>query len=305
MPTDDYGFNCDVCIDPHAIPNRMNPGQMYEAGINRVSVFVQRQALELRHTQGDQAAIDHILGYIRRIHPAYADLIVAPRIKNNPTYFLDTVAAAEARGDVGIFLMIPPFSKHITPEKMIELEDVYQVKSSPVTFYPLDRNGIPYKSRTKCNVSIGSKYMYILYKIPHSKAPGVGYINQFKVPVKPNQHARMKSLIGQTPLRIGEDETRIGTMCSGPMAIMRLMGLYSNSFEAVKATCNVLLRADDPVKVDRIPISNKEIMDTNNIVGVAKHMAATMGINMGNIDCEAFDEAKFTADLYTKHPGDF
>ena len=297
MPTDDYGFTVDCCIDPHAVPNRMNPGQTIESWINRVSVFVQRQAIELYHTTGLDAAVEHVLGYIRRIHPNYADMIVAPRAHANPQYFIDTLIQAEAESKVGIYLMIPPFLKHITPEKIIELKEAYQVKISPVTFYPKDKNNKPYKSRTKCDVAIGAKYMYILYKVPHAKAPGVGYINQFKVPVKPSQYAKLKSLIGQTPLRIGEDETRISTMCAGAEAVTRLMGMHANSFEAVKVVCNTLLRNPHPENIPRMDITNEEISKSNNIIGVAKHLMSTMGINMDNINCEAFDETKFTADL--------
>ena len=297
MPTDDFGITADIVIDPQSVPNRMNPSQEYETGINRISVFVQRQAIQLRKTQGDTAAMDYVLDYIREIHPAYADMIVSPRAHNNPEYFLDTIEKAELNGDVGIYLMIPPFLKTIGPELIQRLAEKYHVQGSPVTFYPLDKDGNPYRSRTKCEVNIGAKYMYLLYKVPHAKAPGVAYINQFKVPVKPSQHARLMSLIGQTPLRIGEDETRIGTMCAGADAVVRLMGLHANSFESVKLMCNTLLRAKDTNRIERIDVTTKQIQQTNNIIGVSKHMMSTMGINMDNIDCEPFNEAKFIADL--------
>lgn len=305
MPTDAYGFTADCIKDPESIPNRMNPGQLYESGINRVSVFVQRQAIALRQSKGDEAAIEHVLGYIKRINPAYEELIVRPRVEKSPAYFLDTIEQAEAEGRVGIYLMIPPFLKHIVPEKMRELRDAYEVKMSPATFYPRDTNDQLYKVTTKCDVVIGAEYMYLLYKVPHVKAPGVGYINQFKVPIKPSQHAKLMSLVVQTPLRFGEDETRIGTMCSGSEAIARLMGIHANSFEAVKKTITTLLTTKDPVSLKRVDISNQRIKDTNNIIGVAKHLMSTMGINMDNIDCEVFNEAKFTADLNTRHPGQF
>ena len=305
MPTDQYGFITDCVKDPESIPNRMNPGQQYEAGINRVSVFVQRQAIELRKTKGDEAAIAHVLGYIERLNPAYKEIAVEPLVSKNPTYFLDTIEQAEEDGKIGIYLMIPPFLKHITPKKMLELRDAYDVKFSPVVFYPRDKNDKPYRSVTKCNVSIGAEYMYLLYKVPHVKAPGVGYINQFKVPIKPSQHAKLMSLIVQTPLRFGEDENRIGTMCAGPEAIARLMGMHANSFEAVKQTIKTLLTVEDPTSLERVDISNERIKETNNIIGVAKHLMSTMGINMDNIDCEVFNEAKFTRDLITRHPGQF
>lgn len=296
MPVDDYGFRADIVIDPISIPNRMNPSQMYEAGINRCSVFVQRQALE-KYANGDiDGAINHILEYVNMINPAYGDMISA-KFKSDPIKILEYIKEAESNEQVGIFLMIPPFLNSISPDLILKLEEKYGVKSSPVTFHTLDENGKPCKTRSLCNVSIGSKYIYSLYKIPHAKAPGIGYINQFKVPIKPNQSVRNTSQISMTPLRIGEDESRIGTMCSGPEAMSRLMGLHSNSFEAVTLQGETLLREEYPTRINRINITNEEIEATNNIVGVSKHMLATMGIDSTHTTCEVFNEAKFIADL--------
>lgn len=296
MPKDDYGFTVDMVIDPHAVSNRMNPSQLYEAGINRCSVFVQRQALE-KYNNGDiTGAIEHIIEYISMINPAYGEL-VGNKFRSDPIGTMEYIKKAEESEEVGIFLMIPPFLKTIGPDLILTLEKKYNIKSSPVTFYPLGKNGVKHKSRTRCNVSIGSKYIYSLYKIPHAKAPGLGFINQFKVPVKPSQFSRTTSQISFTPLRLGEDETRIGTMCCGSEAIVRLMGLHANSFEAVTLTAETLLREKYPTRIDRINISDKEIEATNNIIGVSKHMLATMGIDANNTTCEVFNEAKFIADL--------
>ena len=308
MPTDDYGFVADCCIDPHAVVNRMNVSQMYEVGINRISVFVQRQAMELLKTQGEQAAIDHILGYIRKINPQYVDIIVEPRVKANPKSFLDTIAKATAKNEVGIFIMIPPFLKQITPELILQLEKDYDVKSSPATITYATTDEKRHKVRTKFDVSIGAKYLFMLYKLSRGKAPGVGYINQHFIAVKPQQNQKHKSLIGQTPLRIGEDENRIFNMCAGPEPVVRLMGIHANSFTAVKKTANTLLRVKHPELIERIDISTDEIIASSEIIGVAKHMAATIGINLDNIDCESsngviIDEAKLTADINAHYPG--
>lgn len=305
MPTDEYGYKADIVVDGQGVQNRMNQSRLYESGINRVSMFVQRQALAIRNEKGDAEAVEYVLDYIKMINPAYEELIVRDKARKNPEYFMDTLARAEQKEMIGIYIMIPPFWKHINADLILRLEEKYQVKSTPLTFYPRDENGKPYKSVTKEAISIGSEYFYLLYTIPKAKAPGVGYINQFRVPVKPSQHARHQSLIGLTPLRLGEDESRIETMCAGAEAVVRLMGMHANSSEAVKKVSNTLLTVDNPSLIKRIDVSTEEIQATNNIIGVGKHLMSTMGINMDNIYCEAFDETKFVADLNTKHPGQF
>lgn len=305
MPTDDFGYAADICVNPYAMPNRMSPSQVYEADINRISMFVQRQAIEVGNTQGPEACVEYVLDYIKELNPKYEELVCRDKLRRNPSSYLTYLESQEQKHELGIFLQIPGFLKHITHTKVLELRNKYNVQTTPVTFYTTGKNGQREPKRTKSNVSIGSKYMYVLYNIPLVKAPGVGHVNQFKIPVKPNPKSKCMSPIGLTPLRIGEDEGRIMTMCAGSGPVSRLMGIHANSFEAVTRTCETLLSCENPSKIQRIDISDEEIRRTNNVVGVAEHLMATMGIDMSNISCEAFDEVKFTADLGTRHPGQF
>jgi len=299
MPIDDYGFKADLVIDPHAVVNRMNPGQMFEQYINRVSEIIRKNVEIMVYENRLREAYDYVLEYIELINSNYANMIVKPNTENNYHAFLLDIIKD------GIYLFIPPFLKHMSPDFIITLYEKYGVENTPVTFYAKGKDGEMIKSRSKCNVCIGSKYIYLLYKLPHVKSPGVSYINQFKVPVKASAHNKLMFPIGQTPLRLGEDETRIMTMCSDAEYVVRLMGVHANSFEAVKCMISHLLREEYPSKLTSIPMSTDKIIATNNVISVAKHMMATMGVSMDNITCEAFDEAKFIADLQSPYTGEF
>lgn len=292
MPRDQYGFVCDLVIDPHAVNNRMNPGQLIEQDINRTSEFI-RRTVEEKYRAGDvKGAYDYVIEYIDMINPNYCNMIVKPRAEQEGIdVFVEAVITE------GIYLMIPPSLNTMGPDLIHALHDKYHLPVSPVTFYPRGIDGVPRERTTKCDVCIGAKYVMLLYTIPHAKSPGVAYINQFKVPVKPSSHNKIMHPVGQTPLRIGEDETRIMTMCSESSSVVRLMGIHANSFEAVKLMIGTLLRIDKPTTLDSLDMTTDRIVETNNVIGVAKHMMSTMGVDMENVTCEAFNETQFIRDL--------
>ena len=306
MPVDEQGVRCDIVFNPQAVPNRMSPSQLYETGINRITLFVQKQAIQLRRSESALKAVEYIVDYIKELNPAYAELKAGPVLLRDPESYMDYVESQDTINELGIFMMIPPFNKHITPEKIKHLKNKYNVITSPVTFVRTDPvTNTKERKTTKSNVCVSSKYVFVLYNIPQAKAPGVGHINQFKIPVKPNPKSKFMSPIGLTPLRIGEDEGRIMTMCAGPSAVTRLMGIHSNSCEAVGRTMETLLTVENPSKIERVDITDDEIRRTNNVVGVANHMMATMGIDMSHINCEVFDEVDFAANILSRDSGKF
>lgn len=298
MPVDEYGVRCDIVINPQAVPNRMSPAQTYYTGICRCTLFVQKQAIEIYERGDALGAVNHVLEYIRDVNPKYEELVVRNKLLANPQATMEYIVSQDKKEELGIFLMIPPYLKQMNPDTIRHLRDKYKVKTTPVTYTIFNSvTGAMEPVTTKASVCISSKYKYLLYNIPQAKAPGVGRINQFKIPVKPGARAKHMSPIGETPLRLGEDENRIMTMCAGPDPVTRLMGIHANSYEAMQLACDTLLNHPNPSCIERFDISDAEIRRTNNVVGVANHMMATMGIDMTDTRCEVFDEVKFTADL--------
>ena len=275
MPVDDYGIRADYIIDPITIVNRMNPGQLYDHFINRTSVFVARQMEDFIDTDDK---ISYVLEYINYINPNYAKLIADRLVtESDKELFIDRI-----RSD-GIYLVIPPFLNTMTPELMLFLEEKYKSHATPVEYNLRDENGnLIRRVRTMCPAAIGSKYVYLLYKLPNCKSPGVGYINQYKTPDRPSALAKHRSLVGQTPLRLGEDENRNLTMVVGSETTSRLMNIHANSSEGVDKLVNDLLTLDKPSKLNHVDISNDQLTNTNHIIHITKHMFATIGIDAVN-----------------------
>lgn len=271
MPVDDFGIRAGICIDPCSPFNRMNPGQLYEQFINRVSEFVRRELVKTR-------SYEYLMDYFRMINPKYSELVSSlhPTVEKQQKFIQGAI-------DKGIYLNILPALKTITPKLILDLNAKYQPTLTPVTYTLTHSDGTTERIRTKKPVCIGSKYLYLLYKMPEAAAAGISYINQYRTPVRPSSAARHLSPISQTPLRFGEDEIRIMTAATDPVTVMRWMCLHANSPVGVDKMIEAQLTADKPSRIDRIDISNEELVTTNTIVGIVHHMFATLGIDSRNV----------------------
>lgn len=292
MPVDDYGIRADMCIDPVAGFNRMNGGQWYEQYINRVSWFVQQ---ELKQNKN----FDYLMEYVGTINPVYeATLRKMYTTKDAKEKFVEENCAN------GIFLHIPPGLKTIDENLPILLEQKYNAEITPVTYNLELKDGSKKRIRTHNPVCIGSKYIYLLYKMPAAAAAGSSYVNQFKTPIRPNKAAQMLSPISQTPIRFaGEDEVRILNNGADPESVRRLMCLQANSPEGVKRLIHAMLTAPKPSRIDHVDISNEDLVETNTIMGIVHHMFATVGIESRNVKTNPLTKAE-TAKFFSSIVGD-
>ncbi len=274
MPVDDYGIRADVVIAPDSVIARMNSGQLYEQAINRTSEFVRRRLLQHVATEPD-VAWDLLVDWYCDVNPNYAALVTAEY--SDAT---DRLAHLKAAIQGGIHIHVPPGLETINMALIRHIKTKWKVPISPVTFTQRDIDGTLIGTfRTKRNVCIGSKYVLVLSKIPEASAPGVGYVNQYRTPMKPPPFDRIRHPIRQTPIRYGEDEWRIAKMdVKDPAEIMRVMCLQANSQKGLDALIERLLTDQHPSQIERVDISNDALMRSNTILRLFTHMFATTGI---------------------------
>lgn len=274
MPVDDYGFRADIVIDPASVFARMNIGQIYEQAINRTSEFVRRKLATVFQTSPSQA-LDMLLDYYNDINPNYANLV-------RETFSTEQESMAHVKDIIknGIFLHVPPGLNTIGMDLIRKLKTKYEIPLSPVTFVQRDDAGnVIGTFRTKNNVCIGSKYIYLLCKIPDPSSPGVAHVNQYNTPMKSPPSDRLSHPIRRSPIRLGEDEGRISLMdLEHPEEHVRLMCLQANSQKGVDATIKEILSNPHPTRISRIPISNQDLLNSNTIVLMFRHMMATVGL---------------------------
>jgi hypothetical protein len=286
MPIDDYGFKADIIMSPESVINRMNPSQLWEQTLNRYSTIIAQDAITIRNTQGIEPAYDHVFTYINKVNPNYSKII-----DNNCVSIKEKERFLHDVEQEGIYLVILPFLKTITAELALDLAKSYDSHLSPVTYTRRDDEGnVIITTRTKESMWIGSKYIYLLYKIPRCMASGLGYVSHLKIPMKPSSLARLQYPISKTPIRFGEDENRYFNMvCLDSTITARLYGLHGLSPEAIHQVAIQLLNDPHPSLIDRIHIDTDTVVETNHVINIFNHMLATIGVDSIHSRCKIAD----------------
>lgn len=267
----------DIAIAAQSPFNRLNSSQNYEQWINYSSDVIVQRCRDNVIPYDEQ--YNYILGFLQHIRPLYAEFIdnemgQTPETRNT---FVQGVLKE------GIYHIISPYTKSITPEMVLSVSEDYGIDHVPMFYHQYDENGNRYKIDMKYKGIIGSKYMFLLGKIPMDglSAIGFGYVSQFNLPVKTaDKDMKQQSLFGWTPCRYGEDETAILTMSLGPKLVCRILGLYSNCIPAKTLLKHHLLTDPYPTRLDKIEMTDNEIIEsaTNNML--FRHMFAACGFQL-------------------------
>lgn len=280
MPIDDYGIRAELVIDPASAIARMTIGPEYEQAINRTSEFVLRRVAAL-YEVNPKAAADMLLEYYSDINPNQIRAIQSV----NPT---EAAMAAHVKDCIvtgRIHHWVPCGLNTIGFPLIKRLKEKWQVPISPVTYTQRDRDGnLIGTFRTIKPITIGSKYIYLLCKMPEASSPCIGYVNQYKTPMKPPAIDKATYPIHRSPIRYGEDETRlIGMDLDDINEYVRLMCIQSTSLKGVSALAEAILTSEYPTRIPRVPITNAELMHSSTIVQAFNHQMATIGIGSTTI----------------------
>lgn len=301
MPVDKYGIRADMLLDPASVFNRMNPGQLYIQETTRKNRFMQWRLNHMKNggnvyepftitlpdgTQSDpipplppdvvcSTPYELLLQYFHDMNPKYGEMVKASMQTSGE---IDDLLLESIFNK--IYLIMPPFLNHTSPEWFLEMDRKYPSPATSVLITTVRRNGNLKYDWTLNPVTIGSKYVYCLCKIPQLKSSGPGYINQHKTPIHPSSHAKLQYPISQTPVRAGEDEVRNMTMAVGPAPIARMIALHANSPEGLAKMMNSLVHDPHPTKINRIGATTRELINTNCINMTTQHLFSTFGVDI-------------------------
>lgn len=273
MPVDDHGIRADVKIDTISPVNRLNGGQLYEADINRIGVFVQRKIEQLAATNM-QAAIDTLFRFYQQIYPPYAELMMTIKGKSQQA-LEEHVRSVIANG---VYLNIPPTAMTITPENLLLWEEEYKAYPTPVTMVVEQKDGSKVMVRTEAPMSIGSKYMMVLKSRPDPSSPGIGHVNQLGIPIKPSGGRNLHA-INAKPVRMGEDEIRLLLAYAPAEVVGRLINLHAASPLGVTTLVRELLISASPTAIWQVPITNEQLNASSAPLNAMHHMLETAGID--------------------------
>jgi hypothetical protein len=226
-----------------------------------------------------QDAFSLIAGFLTDINPNYAALVreMHSTLDKKKELVMDVIKD-------GVYTQVSPFQKNIDEKLILKLEDKWGIRKTKVSWIHTKSDGTKVKVTSKKPILIGEEYWHLLHKMPHMRCSGIGYVNQYRSPIKPNSLAKSQFPYSQTPIRLGEDEIRNIVMTSGEETAARLLGEYSNNFEAVSQLASHLLNDKHPGKLKRIEMPTDEIIAGNAIVNVTKHMFSTFGVELAPDD---------------------
>ena len=222
---------------------------------------------------------NYLVGYLRDINYKWADEL--DRIHSTTAKRKELIE--ETIANKGPYIQLMPFTDGVDENLVIKLKEKYKIDKSPVTFGLPDKDGNVRWVTTRRPVCIAPNYWFCLYIIPHIRSCGLGYVSQYYSPVRSSALAKLQSPISQTPIRMGEDEIRNISMVSGSENAARILCMYGNSKVAVNKLAEHMLFSKSPSKLDHIDMSTADMISTNSIIGVLKHVLAVTGVKMTSI----------------------
>jgi hypothetical protein len=271
MPVTEDGVIADILISGESPFNRLNDGQYTEQFINYASEVVCNRIKN--STSPVEEVYEYLLKYIELVRPVYAKYLREVTSKNK----LEFVEAIKADG---IYMIIPPFCKNIVPATIKRISDELKITHQKIRYASYDAKGNRVIHEVENKGLIGSKYIYLLGKIPLDQVNCVeyGYTSQFGLPIRPNSKSvKSQSLIGSTPCRYGEDETLILCLSTAPEVVKRMYGIYATSPIAMSQMQEELLTAPKPTDIDHIKVSTDEIIKSDVSIALLQHQLAEVG----------------------------
>lgn len=256
-----------------------NPSQWYEIFTNRgadlVKMRIQQQLQQDSSAESYAAAFDTLVEYAHDCNKHWAEVIVATH--TTPT------ARKEFVHDVlkeRLYIWMPPGIADIDQHWVKRMAEKWGIDKTPVTFTIQGPDAAYHTVTTKKPVLIGAEYFYLLYKIPHLRCCNIGHINQNRSPVRPSALAKREYPISQAATRFGEDEMRNIVMTAGAETAAYILGVYANSYDAVMNLGRHLLTDKVPSQLQDIDYSLTDIIKSNNIIGLTKHIFSCLGVNI-------------------------
>lgn len=292
MPVDEDGIRADLWVDMNSPVGRNNPGQLYETGINRISEFVRRAVKETLDQKGSDDAFETLMDWYGDVNPNYEKRIreVCLTSKDKKGIVVDAVETSPK-------VWIPPFLDTLTPDdkdfwnalvNIKKWSEKWNVRSSRIRYKSLQADGTGKEFISIEKFAIGSKYILHLHKIPEIFAPGPAAVNHIGIPTKSTFETKHFP-VSQNPYRYGEDELRVMAMDTDIREVTRFQNLLSNSPSGVNATIRSMLLANKPTCIQRMPISNGQLLRSSAVLNLFHGITATLGVQTKTTKIDPFD----------------
>lgn len=266
MPYDEDGFRADIIINSNSIPNRMNISQLWEQFINRLSDLVKKDSMHMDTIQ----AYHYMLDYIHDVDPAYGKLVKSVTIGHKEK------TVKEWR-EHGIYINVPGTREHYGKAHHDFLKKKWNYRESYVRMKYDVSNGRKRHIKFMKPECIGSKYIFLINKVPHANAVELAFVSHFQLPIK-NKSAKDRAFFSCTPIRFGEEEIKQVVMgTEDPSDAARLLNVSGNAPEAAKAVFYHGLTDKVPSQFMGLPWDNDDIVKMSVPLKLTQHIMAASG----------------------------
>lgn len=276
MPRDENGFVADAIIPFDTVSNRLNTAQNYSQNINRLAELVHLRILDGQYGDGLEL-YDTAMAFISDVHAEYANLLK----EQHPTPKLKLEFVNDVKAE-GFYFVGMPFSVHSSIENMRILNDKWQYEKTQVTFkYDVGNRVKTFTSKQA--ITIGSKYMFLLGKIPKDQlmAHQLTHVNQFGLPIKTkNKSIKLQYATTPTPVRFGEDEIGLISMLQEDERTARFLMMRSSCRSAVELVATTQLTAKNPSDTGRIGMNTSSMLDSSETVKLMHHQLNVVGMDL-------------------------
>lgn len=268
MPTDAWGFRADLIMNSNAVIDRMNISQLFEQFFTRLGDLVVMDTKDLP----PDITYDLFMKYLYDYDPDYQKKVYEATCNDK----IEWIKEVRRRG---FHYNIPGTKDHFGMDHTLAMAAKWKWRTSKVVYtYPLDQDGNTKTVTSYEPEAIGSKYLFLINKIPTCNAVEIGYISQMGLAIK-NPAAKAR-YIAQTAIRFGEDETRTIIMDIGAEETCRLINVSGNSFEDCKELVRRSLLSVNPFLYGQLPYSNDIIAKRSISNKILTHLMLPAGIDL-------------------------
>ena len=230
MPTNQYGEQAEILLNPLGVINRLNPAQLQEVYINFMSDHVIRL---MKETDDYDKKEEIFLSYLKALNKKEYDFYDTEMVMMNRAQKQDLLDSVEEHG---IFIHQPPFFGNTTEE---QFEKIYREHPEWCTEYKFDGIEKP--------MTMGDIYMFRLKHESSNKQSirSANNLNVKNLPAKSLLKKEKKVPYSHTPIRLGEMEVTALMTTKRPDLVEKLLKTYSTNEELREDTVRQLLAPQD------------------------------------------------------------
>lgn len=264
MPVMKDGTRAEVICNPLGVPNRLNPGQLYEHEINFISHNIENDAKKMTLSEAKKFIFDYIKELSVDQYESINEFYKGLNKKDKGTFI------KELREYIQIHQ--PPFWNNLDFEGLEHLYDKYGYHPEPVMI-----NGY----ETENPVIIADMYMIRLKHEPQGKfsARSTSFINLKNNPSKSLAYKKHEEPYSKTPIRVGEMELVNLLLGMNSKIQSKFNSFYSNNEINRRALSKKLVSDKNVLDIDKIDLIDKD----NSSKTLLNVLFKTLGIRLKKV----------------------